>query len=147
MKSKYSAKWKSSVQPRKQRKYRFNAPLHVKGKFLHVHLSKELRQKHRTRSLRVRTGDTVKVLRGTHKGKQGKVERVDLKRTRIIVSKVENEKLQGGSARYPLQPSNCMIIELMRDKRRLPEEKQEKEGKQEKQERREKQTKQVKQAK
>lgn len=128
MNSKHSTKWKRSIQPRKQRKYVYNAPLHLKGKLLHVHLSKELRAKHGVRALRVRSGDTVKVLRGTHKGKEGKVERVDVKRLRIIVSKVESEKLQGGAAKYPLQPSNCMITDLARDRRRLPEERGEKKG-------------------
>ena len=65
MKAKFSTAWKSSVKPRKQRKYNYNAPLHLRGSQLHVHLSKELRQKHGVRALRVRVGDTVKVLRGT----------------------------------------------------------------------------------
>ena len=119
----HSTKWRSSVQPRKQRKYAINAPKHLKGKQLHVHLSKELREKQGTRAVRVRTGDTIKVLRGTYKGKQGKVERVDVTRGRIYVVKVEITKKQGGAARYPLRPSNCMIVELAADKRRFTTEK------------------------
>jgi large subunit ribosomal protein L24 len=122
----HSTKWRSSVQPRKQRKYFHNAPLHLKGAQLHAHLSKELRQRHGRRSLRVRTGDTIKVLRGMHKGKQGKVERVNVKRGRIYVSKVETPKRQGGASRYPLRPSNCMIVELTADKRRFTAEKKQK---------------------
>ena len=34
MKRKYSSSWKSSKQPRKQRKYRQNAPLHIKQKLV-----------------------------------------------------------------------------------------------------------------
>ena len=120
MKTKHSTSWKSSVQPRKQRKYAYNAPKHLKGAQLHVHLSKELRAKHGVRALRVRKGDRVRVLRGTHKGKEGKVESVDMRRARIIVAKIETAKLQGGSSKYPLQPSNCMLLELVSDKRRLP---------------------------
>ncbi len=67
MKNKFSAKWKSSKQVRKQRKYRHNAPLHVKQKFVHVHLSKELKKKYQTRNLGLKKGDKVKVLRGQYR--------------------------------------------------------------------------------
>ena len=42
MKKIFSKHWKSSKQPRKQRKYRAKAPLHIKRKLLNVNLSKEL---------------------------------------------------------------------------------------------------------
>ncbi len=119
MRQAHSTKWKASTQPRKQRKYVHNAPLHLKGVQLHIHLSKELRQKYGVRALRVRAGDTVKVLRGTHKGKEGKVETVDVKNARIHVAKIETQKLQGGSAKYPLRPSNCLLTALATDRRRL----------------------------
>jgi large subunit ribosomal protein L24 len=119
MKTTHSTKWKASVQPRKQRKYLHKLPYHLKAAQLSIHLSTELREKHGMRALRVRTGDKVRVLRGTHKGKEGKVERVDVRRARIYVTKVETTKLQGGSAKYPLQPSNCLLLELVSDKRRF----------------------------
>ena len=81
MKSAFATTWKSSVQPRKQRKYQYNAPAHIKGKFLAAHLSKELKEKYGTRSIRVRVGDRVKVVRGTEKGKEGKVENADVEKT------------------------------------------------------------------
>ena len=56
MKKLYSRKWKASTQPRKQRKYRYNAPLHTKGKFLGSHLVKALKEKYSVRTLRVRVG-------------------------------------------------------------------------------------------
>ncbi|MBS1194889.1 MAG: ribosomal protein L24p/L26e, archaeal/eukaryotic, partial [Methanomicrobia archaeon] len=46
-----------SIQPRKQRKARYTAPLHIKGKFLSATLSKELREQYKRRSLRVVKGD------------------------------------------------------------------------------------------
>ena len=54
-------------------------PLHLKGKFLVAHLVKDLRLKYGKRNARVRVGDKVRVLRGTFKGREGKVERVDTK--------------------------------------------------------------------
>ena len=72
MKQVHSTKWKGSTQPRKQRKYLHNLPDHLVSTQLHVHLNKPLREKHGIRAIRVRAGDKVKVVRGTHKGKEGK---------------------------------------------------------------------------
>lgn len=49
MKNKSSVSWKSSKKVRKQRKYRFNSPLHIKHEMLASHLSKELRKKYSKR--------------------------------------------------------------------------------------------------
>ncbi len=119
MKKLFSTLWKASTQPRKQRKYHFNLPMHSRRKLLSVHLSKALREKHGTRSLAVRVGDKVRVLRGTHKGKEGAVKSVDSKRIKVIVEKVEHPKKEGGAAPYPLSPSNLMITEIKSDKRRI----------------------------
>ncbi|MCD4759871.1 50S ribosomal protein L24 [archaeon] len=115
MKSIFSTSWKSSKQPRKQRKYRHNAPAHIKKKFVSVNLSKELREKHAKRNVPVVKGDKVKVLRGQYKGKTGEVERVDLRNIKIIVQGVENIKKDGTKVPYPLDPSNLMITELKID--------------------------------
>ena len=72
-----------STQPRKQRKFIYKAPLHIRHKLMSVTLSEELREQYGRRSLPVKSGDTVKVMRGDFKDHEGKVEKVDLK---IIVS-------------------------------------------------------------
>ena len=59
MKRKFSNSWISSKQVRKQRKYRYNAPLHRKRRFLSAPLSKELRKDYGKRSLVVKKGDEV----------------------------------------------------------------------------------------
>jgi len=118
-KKKFSTSWKRSTQPRKQRKYRYNAPLHVRQKLVHVHLSSELRQKHGSRAMQVRKGDKVKVLRGKFRKQEGKVERVELKRERIFVTGMEYTKKNGTKVPVPLKSSNLMIVVLdMADKRR-----------------------------
>jgi len=120
MKKKFSKKWKSSKQPRKQRKYRANAPLHIRHKMMAAHLSKELREKYKKRSFPVRKGDKVKVLRGKFKGTIGEIERVDLKNYKIYVKGVETKKREGQKTPYPLSPSNVMILTLnLEDKRRV----------------------------
>jgi large subunit ribosomal protein L24 len=113
MKIHFSKTWKASKQVRKQRKYRYNAPLHLRGKFLNVHLSKELIKKYNKRALRVRKGDKVRILRGNFKKKEGKVERVDSKTSKVYVSKIEMERKDGTKSLRPLDPSNLMIIELI----------------------------------
>ena len=117
---KFSTNWKASKQPTKQRNYRRNAPLHIKGGFLAAGLSKDLRAKHKTRSMRVRTGDKVRVLRGTFKNREGKVERVDVQNGKVYVTKIEIIKKDGATkVPYPLVPSNLQIVELATDKKRM----------------------------
>ncbi|HLG24246.1 MAG TPA: 50S ribosomal protein L24 [Candidatus Nanoarchaeia archaeon] len=111
----FSSDWKSSKKPKKQRKYRFEAPLHIKQKLVHVHLSKDLRAKHKMRSIGVKKGDVVKIQRGQYKKKEGKVERVDLKDSKIFVHGVELAKRDGSKKLLAIDPSNVMITELNTD--------------------------------
>lgn len=120
MKKKFSTKWKASRQPRKQRKYSANAPLHLKKKFVSVNLTKELRKKHGKRNIPVKKGDTVKIMRGKFKGKSGKVAEVKLKTQKIFVDKMQVKKIDGSKANVGLKPSNLQITELnLEDKKRL----------------------------
>ena len=119
MKKRYVKSWKTSVQPRKQRKYRHNAPLHEKSSMLNSNLSEELRKKYGKRSLRVKIGDKVKIMRGSFRKKEGKVEEVDVKNLKVYVSKIETQKRDGSKSRVPMDPSNLQITELnMDDKNR-----------------------------
>ncbi len=119
VKKDYSSKWKSSSQVRKQRKFRHNAPLHQKQKFMHVHLSADLRKKYECRAIQVRSGDKIKVIRGSFRKREGKVERIDLKREHVFVSGIEIIKKDGTKLIVALVPSNLMIIELdLSDKKR-----------------------------
>ena len=111
----FSRTWKSSKKPRKQRKYRLSAPLHIKQKFTHAHLSKELRKKHGKRSVGLRKGDKVKVICGDYRKHEGKIERIDLKKTLAFVSGIEVTKRDGAKILLGLHPSNLMITELNLD--------------------------------
>ncbi len=119
MKVKWSSEWKSSKQPRKQRKYRYNAPLHVRRKFLSAHLSKELREKLGRRSLEIRKGDRVQVMRGQYRGIVGKVDSVSLKKLKVYLENVRRKKADGKEMLVPLDPSNLMIVEMAEDEKRL----------------------------
>ncbi len=122
MKISFSTAWKSSKQTRKQRKYRANAPLHTKHKFLSAHLSKELRKKHNRKSIPLRKGDKVKIMRGKFKKKEGKIIHALLKYGKVEVEGIQAKKRDGSNVNIKLEPSNLMIIELNNeDKKRMKE--------------------------
>ncbi len=131
MKKEFSKHWKESKQPRKQRKYVAKAPLHIKKKLVNVNLSKELRTKHEKRSIGVRTGDVVKILRGKYKGKKGKIMKVYLKISKVIIDGIKVKKLDGSEVNVKIQPSNLQIVELHSEdrKRKLKKKETKKEDK------------------
>jgi large subunit ribosomal protein L24 len=102
----------SSIQPRKQRKARYDAPLHLRRKQLAGHLSEELLLKYNRRSIPVVTGDEVRILRGNYKGEKGAVVDVDTKARNIIVEGVTIKKADGTDVPRPIDPSNVMVIKL-----------------------------------
>lgn len=116
---KWSKGWKSSKKPRKQRKYIYKLPLHIRKNLLSTLLSKDLRKKYNRKNIAIRSGDKVKILRGQFKKKTGKVSEVDLKSLRIYIEGIENVKKDGSKSPYPLYPSNVIITELnIDDKKR-----------------------------
>ena len=120
MKAEFNKSWNSSVQPRKQVKFRANAPNHIKRTFMGAPLDKALREKHGRRTIEARKGDEVKVMRGKFKGKQGKVGDVDIKNTRLQVEGIQRTKVGGEKMITWFHPSKIKIIILnTEDPRRL----------------------------
>jgi large subunit ribosomal protein L24 len=116
--SKHSKKTASS-QPRKQRMARYNAPHHVARKQMASHLSEELLLKYNRRSMTVISGDEVKVVRGDHRGKSGKIMDIDVTVRKVVVEGVTNKKADGTEVPLPVDPSNLVIVKLnLEDKRR-----------------------------
>jgi large subunit ribosomal protein L24 len=108
-----------SKQPRKQRKARYNAPLHTRHKFLSAPLSEELQGKFGRRSIPVRKGDTVRVMRGDDVGKEGKVRSVDLRKGQITMEGIVVARSDLSEVPRPIQPSNVLITKLeLKDKLR-----------------------------
>ena len=119
MKKKWSGKWIASKQPRKQRKFRHNAPMHVRQKFVSAHLSEIIRRRFGKRSLQLRKGDEVKVMRGKDKGFKGKVERIDLKTSKVYIEGLNVKKVDGSEVLKAIEPSNLLMMDpKMEDKRR-----------------------------
>lgn len=115
MKSVFSLSWIKSKQPRKQRKFQANASLHTRRKFLGCNLSKELRAKYNMRTISLKKGDKVKIMRGQFKGQEGNIDRVDIKRTKVYVSIAQITKKDGSKVYYPQNPSNLMVMSLNLD--------------------------------
>jgi large subunit ribosomal protein L24 len=104
----------TSIKANKQRKARANAPLHKRKRMVAAHLSSALMSEYNVRSLAVRKGDTVKVLRGAKdfKASEAKVASVDLKSCKIIVENVTIPKADGTQKPKPVDPSDVMLTKL-----------------------------------
>jgi large subunit ribosomal protein L24 len=106
---------RSVKSPRKQRKLLHNAPAHLRHKLMAAPLSPELFASKGVKTLPVRKGDTVRIMRGDHRGFEGKISRVDLKNYRIYVEGLTREKVDGTAIFVPVHPSKVMIRNLNLD--------------------------------
>merc|ERR1712025_1403472 len=101
---KFSANVSSSR--RKSRKAHFTAPSSVRRKIMSAHLNKDLSSKYHVKSMPIRKDDEVIVVRGSHRGREGKV------------IQVYREKSNGSTVNVGIHPSNVMITKLKLDKDR-----------------------------
>ena len=98
--------------PRKQRKLLHNAPAHLRHKLMAAPLSPQLTASKSVKTLPVRKGDTVHIMRGDNKGFEGKISRLDLKNYRIYLEGLTREKVDGTAIFLPVHPSKVMIKNL-----------------------------------
>ena len=101
-----------SIKPRKQRKELFNAPLHKKRKEIAAHLEENLLLKYDKRSVSVIKGDTVLVMRGSFRGHEDKVAKVNVKKRNLEIEGITMSKADGNKIAKPIHPSNVMITKL-----------------------------------
>jgi len=84
------------------------------------HLSSELRKQHSRRSVPVRKGDEVVVMRGKFKKRSGKIARVNTKKYRVYIEGLMIRRTDGTERQAPLHPSNLKITKLnLQDRRRV----------------------------
>ncbi|KAG5459186.1 MAG: hypothetical protein BJ554DRAFT_439 [Olpidium bornovanus] len=81
-------------------------------------LSKELRSKYNVRSMPIRKDDEVLVVRGSSKGREGRVVQVYRKKWVIHIDRLTREKVNGAAVPVGIHPSNCVITKLKLDKDR-----------------------------
>ena len=109
-----------SIQPRKQRKARYTAPAHARSKYLSASLSKDLREKLGRRTLPIKTGDKVEIVRGDFVDQEGKVLSVDYGSYKVTIENITLSKPDGTVTFVPIDPSNLVIIEAdLKDDRRI----------------------------
>merc|ERR1712243_488258 len=66
----------------------------------------------------VRKDDEVSVVRGTYKGREGKVIQCYRKKWVIHVERITREKASGATVQVGIHPSKCVITKLKLDKDR-----------------------------
>ncbi|OAL50808.1 ribosomal protein L24 [Pyrenochaeta sp. DS3sAY3a] len=103
---------------RKSRKAHFSAPSSVRRVIMSAPLSKELREKHGVRSIPLRKDDEITVVRGSNKGREGKITSVYRLKYVIHVNGIVREKSNGQSVPIPIAPSKVVVTKLKLDKDR-----------------------------
>jgi len=106
---------KPTAKPSKQRKLVFQAPDHSRRKLFSALLSPQLRASHGIKSFPVRNGDTVRIMRGDHKGFEGKISKVDRGECRVYVEGLTREKVDGTAIPVAVHPSKITITNLVLD--------------------------------
>ena len=101
-----------SIKSRKQRKEYFNAPIHKKRKWISSHLQENLLLKYDKRRITLVKGDTVKVMRGSYKGHEGKITNVNQRRRQVEVEGLVMTKADGKKIAKPIHASNLLITKL-----------------------------------
>ena len=96
----------------------FSAPSNVRRKLMSASLSGDLRKKLGVRSMPIRKDDEVTVVRGTFKGREGKVVEVYRKKWVIHIERLMREKTNGASVPVGIDPSKVVINKLKMDKDR-----------------------------
>ncbi|KFY34814.1 hypothetical protein V494_06448 [Pseudogymnoascus sp. VKM F-4513 (FW-928)] len=103
---------------RKSRKSHFSAPSSVRRTIMSAPLSKELREKYNVRSIPIRKDDEVTIVRGSNKGREGKITSVYRLKYIVHIERVVREKSSGQSVPLGIHPSKVVITKLKLDKDR-----------------------------
>ena len=108
----------SSKSPRKNRRRVRNAPMHERKKLLKARLDEFLQEEYGLRSLVVKKGDLVRIMRGQFRDTEGKVTMVSYKTVRVFLDNATITKADGKEASVPIHPSNLMLVKLELDDER-----------------------------
>ncbi len=115
-----------SKKPSKTRKEMYNMPMHKASKQVASHLNEKLAKEFKKRSIPVRKGDTVKIIRGDNKGKEGKITAVNRHSRKIFVEKVVTKRSNGEEKQIAIDASKVIIKDVDRTDRKRFEVKKEK---------------------
>ena len=107
-----------SKKPGKERKHQYTMPMHTASKMVSAHLDEKFAKEFAKRSAVVRKGDTVKIMRGSFAGREGKISSVDRKARKVYVEKIVKKKSNGQEWQVPIDASKVLIIDLDRSDRK-----------------------------
>jgi large subunit ribosomal protein L24 len=108
---------KTTSQPSKQRKNIWSGSFLRLNRQLSASLSSSLQTRYGIKSLPVRKGDAVRIVRGDFTGIEGKVTEVDRTRSRLFVEGVTRDKVSGTSTKMSVHASKVEITNLSLDDR------------------------------
>ncbi len=94
---------------RSSRKKLYEMPVHRRKELVKAKVVKEAREELGTRVV-VKSGDTVRVMRGEFKGKEGKVVEVNRKEGTLAIEGVQRKNSQGKDVYIPVHASNVMVV-------------------------------------
>jgi large subunit ribosomal protein L24 len=101
----------SPKSPRKQRRQVKQNPTHARKSLLNCRLDEFLQEEYGLRSLHVKKGDLVKIMRGQFRDTEGKVIRVDHKNIRVHLDSATVTKSDGKEAKLELNDERKKLIE------------------------------------
>ncbi|ACP45693.1 ribosomal protein L24 [Sulfolobus islandicus Y.G.57.14] len=101
-----------SLKPSKQRRLLHTLPLHQRKKLLIAKVSDEIASQYGIKRIRVRKGDTVRVMRGNHNGKEGKVTEINTRTGRLAIEGITRKKADGTPVYVWIHASKVMITKL-----------------------------------
>jgi len=109
-----------SSQRRVNRRRHFNADSNKNRIIMSSKIDKNFRINYKSKTIPVRKGDEVKIMRGIQKGKMGKIVQSSRKGLFIYVSSATYKKMNGDEGYLPIHPSNVKIQKfiLTRERKR-----------------------------
>ena len=87
----------------------------TKSKQVSSPLSKELKKKYSKKSIRIVEGDNVKIVRGEFKGVDGKVSKISVQKSSLVIEGVKKEKTKGDKFDVYIHSSNVIVTSLNSD--------------------------------
>ena len=108
----------SSKAPRKQRRRIMNAHIHERKNLLKARLDQFLTEEYGLRSLVIKKGDLVRIMRGQFRDTESKVTLVSYKKGVVYLDNTAITKADGKEAAVPVHPSNLMLVKLEMDDER-----------------------------
>ncbi len=102
----------TSSKPRKQHKDLADMPLHRSSKLIRAPLDPVRYGRSNVRRITLRAGDTVRVVRGSRTGHEGKVAKIDLKKKKVSIEKALLHKADNKEVTLWFDASNLVVTKL-----------------------------------